>query len=184
MPVLVAYASKHGATREIAERIAESLRSAGQPAELHPVHDTGELAEYDGFVVGSATYMGHWHKEATAFVNDHREVLAQRPVWLFSSGPLGTKATDVHGQDLRRASEPKEIADLLEMIHPRQHRVFFGVLDPSGLSFPERTLRKLPAARAIMPEGDFRDWDEIEGWAQDIAAEMTELLAPPQDASP
>jgi menaquinone-dependent protoporphyrinogen oxidase len=167
--ILVAYASKHGATRAIAERIADRLRAAGQQAEARPVRAAGELAGYDAVVVGSATYAGHWLKEAAEFVRRNRAVLATRPVWLFSSGPLGTQATDAKGQDLRVAAEPKEVAEFREAIGPRDHHVFFGVLDPGKLGFAERALRKLPAGRALLPEGDFRDWQEIEAWAESIA---------------
>jgi menaquinone-dependent protoporphyrinogen oxidase len=177
MSILVAYASKHGATVEIAERIAESLREAGQDADARPVHEAGDLDDYEGFVLGSATYMGHWLKEAVAFVATNREVLAKRPVWLFSSGPLGTEATDAKGVDLRTSAEPKELPEFQETIHPRDHHVFYGVLDPGKLTFTERSMRRLPAARAILPEGDFRDWDEIQDWAYGIAQEMTKLDA-------
>jgi menaquinone-dependent protoporphyrinogen oxidase len=172
--ILVAYASKHGATREIAERIADTLRAAGQQAEARPVQATGDLAGYDALVVGSAAYAGHWLKEASEFLRRNRTILAGRPVWLFSSGPLGTKATDAKGQDLRVAAEPKEIAELRQTLEPRDHHVFFGALDPGKLSFAERSLRKLPAARAMLPEGDFRDWAEIETWASGIAHELAE----------
>ena len=76
MPVLVAYASKHGATREIAERIAQTLTAAGQQAQACPVTAAGDLTGYGGFVVGSAVYMGHWQKEAAEFVRRNRAVLA------------------------------------------------------------------------------------------------------------
>jgi len=56
MPVLVVYASKHGATRGIAGRIAAGLRTAGCQAEVRPVKDAGDLAAYDAFVIGSAAY--------------------------------------------------------------------------------------------------------------------------------
>jgi menaquinone-dependent protoporphyrinogen oxidase len=95
----------------------------------------------------------------------NRDLLAHRPVWLFSTGPLGTDATDAtdaKGVDLRTTAEPNEIPGFREAIHPRDHHVFFGALDPGRLTFAEKTLRKLPAARAMMPEGDFRDWTEIE----------------------
>ena len=177
MLVLVGYASKHGATKEMAERIAESLRSAGLQADARPVGDVGDLEAYEGFVVGSAAYMGHWMKDAVAFVRGQQHLLAQRPVWLFSSGPLGTEATNAKGEDLRDAAEPKELPEFEETIHPQEHRVFFGALDPGRLSFTERSLRKLPAARAMMPEGDFRDWDEIQAWAQGIAEQMTQMDA-------
>jgi menaquinone-dependent protoporphyrinogen oxidase len=172
--ILVAYASKHGATREIAERIADTLRAAGQQVEARPVQAAGDLAGYDALVIGSAAYAGHWLKEASEFLRRNRTILAGRPVWLFSSGPLGTKATDAKGQDLRVAAEPKEIAELRQTLEPRDHRVFFGALDPGKLSFAERSLRKLPAARAMLPEGDFRDWTEIKTWASGIAHELTE----------
>jgi menaquinone-dependent protoporphyrinogen oxidase len=177
MSILVAYATKHGATQEIAERIAESLREAGQDADARSVSEAGDLDDYEGFVLGSAAYMGHWLKDAAAFVDSNRDALANRPVWLFSSGPLGTEATDAKGVDLRTSAEPKELTEFQRTIHPRDHHVFFGVLDPGKLSFTERSLRKLPAARAILPEGDFRDWDEIQDWAYGIAQQMTKLDA-------
>ena len=177
MSILVAYASKHGATKELAERISKDLRSAGLQAEARAVGDVGDLGAYEGFVVGSAAYMGHWMKDAVAFVRGQQHLLAQRPVWLFSSGPLGSEATNAKGEDLRAAAEPKELPEFQETIHPREHRVFFGALDPGRLSFTERSLRKLPAARAILPEGDFRDWDEIQVWAQGIAKQMAQMDA-------
>lgn len=184
MTILVVYASKHGATQKIAERIVDTLAAAGQRAEARSVERAGDLTEFTGFVVGSATYMGHWMKEAAAFVRENRKFLTQRPVWLFSSGPLGTELTDAHGADLRTAAEPKEIAELREAIAPRDHRVFFGALDPALLDFRERALRRLPAARAIMPEGDFRDWAQIEEWAKGIAQETTEPPAAHKTTSP
>jgi menaquinone-dependent protoporphyrinogen oxidase len=177
MSILVAYATKHGATEQIAERIAESLREAGQDADALPVSEAADLGDYEGFVLGSAVYMGHWLKDAAAFVDSNRDALASRPVWLFTSGPLGTEAKDAKGADPRTSAEPKELTELQESIHPQDHHVFFGVLDPGKLSFAERSLRKLPAARTILPEGDFRDWDEIQDWAYGIAQEMTKLDA-------
>lgn len=172
MSILVLYASKHGATQGIAERLARTLADSGQQVQVRSVQDAGAVDGYDAFVIGSAIYMGHWLKPASAFVARHRDLLASHPVWLFSSGPLGTEPTDSEGKDLREASEPTEIAELVAPIHPRQHRGFFGALDPDALTLPERALRRLPAARAIMPEGDFRDWLEIDEWAADIAQQM------------
>lgn len=177
MSILVAYASKHGATQEIAERIAGGLRVAGRDAEVQLVEEADDLADHEGFVVGSAAYSTHWLKEAADFVRRNRDLLAQRPVWLFSSGPLSAEAMDAKGHDLRAAAEPKEIPEFREAIHPREHRVFFGALDPDSLSFAERSLRRLPAARAILPEGDFRDWARIDEWAAGIAQEMARLDA-------
>lgn len=173
--VLVVYASRHGATRGIAERIAARLGQGGVEATLKSTEQAGDLAGYDAFVIGSAAYAFHWLKEATAFVRRNRSLLASRPVWLFSSGPLGTEATDAQGRDVRAAAEPREWAEFRDAIHPRDQRIFFGAYDPEGkpIGFMERLTRMMPAARAAMPVGDFRDWDEIEAWAATIADELT-----------
>ena len=180
MTVLVAYDTRHGATRGIAERIAENLREAGQEADVRPVQEPGDLVDYDGFVLGSATYSAHWLKDATEFVRGNRDLLAQRPVWLFSSGPLGDGADGGRCVNLYAADEPKEVPELREAIHPREYRVFCGALDPGELSFAEQSLRALPAARATLRQGDFRDWDEIQDWAYGIAQEMTRLDGTPR----
>ena len=174
MPVLVVYASRHGATRGIAERIAEKLTDEGHPAQARSVQEASGLEGYDAFVIGSATYAFHWMDEALAFVKRNSAVVARHPVWLFSSGPLGNEAKDAKGQDLLKATVPKEISELQEVVQARDHRVFFGALDPDTLGFAERALRKLPAARAGLPEGDFRDWAEIDAWAGDIARELAQ----------
>ncbi|WP_292366419.1 flavodoxin domain-containing protein [Methanoculleus sp. UBA208] len=166
MNVIVVYKSRYGSTRGIAEFIAEKLREHDVQAEARSVDTDPDPGEYDAAVIGSAVYMEHWMKEAAEIVRRNRTVLAERPVWLFSSGPLrlepGTSPDDPE-------LEPKEIAEFREVIHPRDHRVFFGALDPGRLGLQHRLIRKLPAGRALLPEGDFRDWDEIEAWTGGIA---------------
>jgi menaquinone-dependent protoporphyrinogen oxidase len=170
--ILVAHASKHGATAGIAERIGSALAAEGHDVDVQPVRDIRDLSSYEVFVIGSAAYMGRWMKDATEFVRRNSTVLAARPVWLFTSGPLGAKATDEEGRDLREVSDPRELPELVEAVHPRQHRVFFGVLDPSRLTLAERALRRLPAGRELLPEGDFRDWSDVDAWTRDIAGEL------------
>jgi len=161
MTVLVAYASKHGSTQGIAERIAEKLRQLGKEAEVRPVDAVEDPGSYEAFVIGSAVYYGSWLKEATEWVHRNQAILAQRPVWLFSSGPLGTEVKDAEQQ-------PKEMAEFQQAIRPRDERIFFGALDHNRLSFAERMVLK--AVRA--PEGDFRDWQAIDAWAESIARDL------------
>ena len=174
MRVLVAYASRHGATQGIAERIAETLKAVGIDATAQPVASVKSVAGYDAFVIGSAAYMFHWLKEAVALVRRDRGVLAGKPVWLFSSGPLGTEALDAQGRDQKVAAVPKEIAELAESVHAREHRVFFGAYEPDRkpIGLAERLVRLMPAARNALPKGDFRDWPEIEAWAAAIAQDL------------
>jgi menaquinone-dependent protoporphyrinogen oxidase len=161
MTILIAYASKHGSTQGIAERIAEQLRQLGKEAEARPVEEVSDPGSYEAFVIGSAIYYGSWLKEATEWVRRNQAVLAARPVWLFSSGPLGTEVKDAEQQ-------PKEMTEFQQAIRPREQRIFFGALDHSYLSFAERVMVK--AVRA--PEGDFRDWHVIEAWAASIARNL------------
>lgn len=177
MRILVAYASQHGATRGIAERIADQLRLAGHVADARPAVEAGDLTEYDAFVIGAAAYIGRWLKDASELVRANVGLLATRPTWLFSSGPLGTQPTDAQGRDQRQAAVPKEFAELGAAIHPRDLRVFFGALDPSKLGLRDRAIRTMPAGRALLPEGDFRDWSEIDGWAAGIAHDLAPVVA-------
>jgi menaquinone-dependent protoporphyrinogen oxidase len=179
MNVLVVYASRHGATRGIAERIAQTLRGSELVVTLLPVEDVREPGHYDAFVVGSAAYMYRWLGEATSFVKHNRALLASRPLWLFSSGPLGTETVDEQGRDVLEAMAPKEFAELRGALHPRGERVFFGAWDPSQppIGLAERFTRLMPAARDALPAGDFRDWPEIEAWAASIADELTRVPA-------
>lgn len=173
MSVLVTYASKHGATQGIAERIAQTLRHEGSEVDLLPLDAVRDVSRYEAVVIGSAVYYGSWLKTALEFVRSQRAVLATRPVWLFSCGPLGSEVHDTEQQ-------PKELGELQASVGPRDHRVFFGALDAHTLSFPERMVVK--AVRA--PEGDFRDWNAIEAWATTIAMSLPLHPERPGDAAP
>ena len=175
MNVLVAYASRHGATREIGQRIAERLRAAGLEAEAQQVTAVRDIAAYQAYVIGSAVYLGHWQQEAAELVRHNHRLLRKRSTWLFSSGPLGVELGAGDGLDPRVAAEPSEIGQFRKAIRSRGDRVFFGALDSARLGLLTRAIRVLPSGRALLPAGDFRDWRDIDGWADAIARE---LMAP------
>ena len=171
MTILVAYATRHGATAGIAERIAATLTESGQPAEARPVEEVTSVDGYDAVVLGGAAYMFHWLKPAVKFARKHRAVLAARPVWLFSSGPLGTDLVDKDGKDVLQATRPKEFDQLTDLLRPRGEQIFFGAYDPDAkpIGMGEHIVRQMPATRDTMPAGDFRDWAAIDTWARGIA---------------
>ena len=173
MSILVAYASRHGSTRGIAERIAERLRANGLAADVHPAAEVRDAGRYDAFVVGGAAYMFHWLKDATTFVKRNRALLAERPTWLFSSGPVGTDTVDKQGRDVLETTVPKEFPELRDAIHPRGEKVFFGAVDPAArpVGLAERVVSLMPAGKDALPKGDFRDWPAIDAWADQIAHE-------------
>jgi menaquinone-dependent protoporphyrinogen oxidase len=161
MAVLVAVASRHGATREIAQAIARALREEGLEVEFADAAEVTDVAEYEAVVLGSAVYLGRWLEPARALVERHAAALAARPTWLFSSGPIGDPPKP-------EANDAVQIAEIAARVRARDHRLFAGKLDKTTLGFGERAV--VLAFRA--PEGDFRDWDEIAAWAGKIAASL------------
>jgi len=177
MRVLVAYASRSGSTKGIAEFVGERLREHGAQVDVQGVEAGKNLADYDAFVIGSAVYYYHWLKEAKQFISQNRNVLASRPVWIFSSGPTGPRATDKKGRDLKEVSGPKEIDELRQMVNPRDHRVFFGAFYRDRLKGASSMFaRWIPKDE----EGDFRDWKEIGAWTDGIAEALSSPTAPPR----
>lgn len=162
MTVLVAAASRHGATREIADEIGETLRHAlaslGEDARVDVLfaENVYDVSGYDAFVLGSAVYSGRWLDAARRLVEWHRDELASRPVWLFSSGPAGPVAA---GDDL-------DVTDVARLSGAHQHRVFAGKLDRTRLSLPERAV----AGALGFRDGDYREWAGIRDWALAIAS--------------
>ncbi|HEY1293774.1 MAG TPA: flavodoxin domain-containing protein [Chloroflexota bacterium] len=172
MTILVAYASKHGSTASIAERIGDTLRARGYAADVKPIGDVDDLSPYAASVIGGAVYFGSWLKDLTKFIDRHQLTLAEHPVWLFSSGPLGNETSDVQGCDVRESSVPKEVDSVASTVHARDHRVFFGALDHTTFNVCERLLWTLPPTHSLLVEGDFRDWPDVESWAMGIANQL------------
>ena len=159
--VLVSAGSKHGATAEIAERMGAVLRERGHDADVLAPGQVGDLAPYQAVVLGSAVYAGHWVAEAKELAERLAGLKPGIETWLFSSGPIGDPP--------KPEEDAVDVAEVMEKTSAREHRVFSGKIDKSKLGFGEKAI--LIAVRA--PEGDFRDWDEIEAWAREIADSLT-----------
>jgi menaquinone-dependent protoporphyrinogen oxidase len=165
--VLVAYATKYGATAEIAEKIGEVLRQAGLRADVLPADRVSDLTPYKAVVLGSGVYIGKWRKEAVKFLKANETVLAGKLVWLFSSGPTGEGEPVELTQGWRFPGKLQPIAD---RIGPHDIAVFHGAVDLNKLNFIEKWMIKNVKA----PLGDFRDWEAITSWATAIADELKE----------
>jgi len=161
MRVLVSAASEHGATGEIAEAIGRTLRERGLDVAVIAAGSVDAVEPYDAVVLGSAVYAGHWLKPAKDLVERDAAALAVRPVWLFSSGPVGDPSRKLVK---KMGEDPVDLPALLEATGAREHRMFAGKLEPRALSRPQRLALKLFRLR-----GDFREWDTIESWATGIA---------------
>ncbi len=165
MNVLIAVASKHGATVEIARAIGRTLSETGLVCQVQEIDQETNPNGYDAVVIGSAVYMGHWMEVATRFVQTYATELAARPIWLFSSGPVGKPPYPDPGT--------LKLDEIQALTDARGHRQFGGVMNRDQLGL----LPRLMATIIRAPKGDFRDWDEVRAWSREIAAAL-QLAAP------
>jgi len=163
--VLVTAASRYGATDEIAEAIGKTLAEHGFAVAVIPPGEVSDVDGYDAVILGSAVYTGHWLDAATDLVKRCRSGLAARPVWLFSSGPVG-EPTGKLAQAM--AKDPVDLPAIRAATGARDHQMFAGKLDCRSMSMIQR------AALLAFPglNGDFRDWDKIRQWANGIAQQL------------
>lgn len=163
--VLVVYATKYGATAEIATKIGDELREAGIEATVSSVKDVDDINPYNAIILGSGVYIGKWRKEAVKFLQSNQELLSGKAVWVFSSGPTGKGEPETL---LKGWRFPKAQQALIEKINPVNITVFHGSLDEKELS----GLEKWMINKVDAPTGDFRDWKSITEWAQGIANQL------------
>jgi menaquinone-dependent protoporphyrinogen oxidase len=170
--ILVAYASKHGATEEIAYKIGEVLKQQSLQADVQPADRVVTLKNYRAVILGSAVYAGQWQKSAVNFLETYERQLAEMPVWFFSSGPTGTgdPVELMKGWRFPTAQQP-----LANRIQPRDIALFHGEIDMTKINFAERLIIKGVKA----PTGDYRDWEAVTTWAKGIAESMKLPLTQP-----
>lgn len=163
--ILVAYASKYGATAGIAEKIGEVLRQDGFQVDVLPADNVKDITPYKAIIIGSASYIGQWRKEAVKLLSNNEKSLAERQIWLFSSGPLG----EGDAAELMKGWRfPEKLRPVIDRIQPRDITVFHGAIDMTKLN----ALEKFAIKKVKSPIGDFRDWDAITSWAKAISQEL------------
>ena len=153
--ILIAYATKHGSTREVATAIANTVAATGDEVDLRDAAQVGELNGYDGVVLGGSLYMGRWHPDAVGFLEQHCDALATIPIAVFAMGPKTLEDADVESARVQLDRALGKFPDLALT----NVAIFGGVIDPHKLRFP---LSHLPAS-------DARDWKAIAAWARDVA---------------
>ena len=157
--VLVAYATKYGATREVAEAVAAALRGHGADVKVRAAGEAIDVDRYSAVVLGGALFYFRWHRDAKRFLTHHRAALVRLPVAVFALGPLGDSA-----EEMKDAREQLDgILAKSPWLSPASVAVFGGRLDPARLRFPDANpaMKKLPAC-------DLRDWDAIQDWANSL----------------
>ncbi|MFG2549359.1 flavodoxin domain-containing protein [Streptomyces sp. NPDC048581] len=166
MDVLVGYATAHGSTRGVAERLAVGLGRAGLKADVRPLEGVADADAYGAFVLGSAVHNQSWLDPARRFVRENLDLLASRPVWIYSVGMPG--ALRGPWKRLGPMEAPVIVQSLPAGLSYRGHALFSGVIRASQLPLGGRIRFRLLGGRY----GDFRDWAAVDGWTAGIAAEL------------
>lgn len=162
---LVVYASKYGATRSIAERVGERLKSHGIEVDIGPADTAGDPRTYDAVVAGSALYMFRWLSGMVRYLKRHSRSLADKKLWLFSSGPTTEKDLD----EMRGTWKlPSNAAAAVEGLNVQGNEVFGGAADPAQMKGFHRWVWKKVQAE----QNDARDWEAMDSWADEIAASL------------
>jgi menaquinone-dependent protoporphyrinogen oxidase len=166
--VLVAYASKRGSTKEIAEAVAKALRGAGLEADCLSTDEVESLEPYNAVVLGSAVYMKRWRGDARHFLRTYGWRLEHLPFWVFSSGPVGEPEKDDPSW-----IEPSKVVKRIEQLGTRGHVVFGGRVPTE----PHGPMEKAMVDNTPPEYRDRRDWGEIHAWAIGIASELKPPLS-------
>jgi menaquinone-dependent protoporphyrinogen oxidase len=156
---LVAYATRHGATVEVAEAIAETLHSGGAEAEVLPAADATDLTPYDAVILGSPIYSSEWLPAAREFVAAHRATLSEMPTACFVLAIRLHDDSEVIRETIAGYLTPERVT-----MQPVSIGYFAGALDLSKLS----AITRLQVQTKNLPEGDFRDWEAIRAWAASL----------------
>ncbi|MEU4000708.1 flavodoxin domain-containing protein [Streptomyces fungicidicus] len=160
--VLITYGSTNGSTERIAETVAGVLREDGLTVETLPARSVRDVAPYDAVVAGGGLYAGRWQKDARRFLRRHRRALAERPLYLFSSGPLDPSASE---RDIPPVHGVRKAATRLDA---REHITFGGCLEEGAKGWVAGMILRNGKG------GDYRDFTAIESWAAHVADELTQ----------
>jgi menaquinone-dependent protoporphyrinogen oxidase len=162
--ILVTFATIHGSTQQVAEKVAATLREQGLAVDLKPAKQVRSLDPYRAVVLGAPLYMFHWHRDALNFLSKHRAALAHKPVAIFALGPINKVEKEF--QDAR-AMLDKELTKFT-WLAPVAIEVMGGKLEPAEFRFPYNLI---PAMNK-MPASDIRDWAAIHAWASSLPAKF------------
>ena len=169
--VLVAYGSTYGSTAEIAQAIGTTLRVAGLEVDVKRAREVRSLEPYRAVVVGSAVYMARWRRDAMRLLRRGRKELAQREVWVFSSGPVAEEKGEPDEQQ-ERWTKPKRVERLAREIKAHEHVVFGRRVSGDVGGFLSKNMAKNTPPKIR----DRRDWTAIEAWATRIADSLQDQL--------
>lgn len=136
MKTLILYATKYGATEEIARRIANTMPGA-------TIHHLGKgnrptLNDFDCVIIGSGLMAGMIYKEAKEYVSQNAEALLSKKLGLFLSGIDANRGAEFFGNNF--PAELLQAASAAEFLG--------GIFDPKKVGMLGRFVVKIAAKRS------------------------------------
>jgi menaquinone-dependent protoporphyrinogen oxidase len=180
--ILVLYASTHGHTAKIAERIAATLGEEGATVDLREVPASASQvspADYDAVVLGASIHAGHHQRALVKWAERHHTALTATPSAFFSV--CLTAADDTEES---RVATRGYLDDFVETTGwtPDRSVTFAGALQYREYEIATRVLMRLLMRRMHHPtdasqDYDYTDWDGVERWARELAATFTPAVS-------
>jgi len=117
--ILIVYATRTGETQTIADLIGEGVRMAGHQANVvnvKTIKGEADLAGYDGYVFGSATYHGEMLQAMKTFLfMAEKALLEGKPGGAFGSFGWSGEANDRIYQTMKNIFKMDMVADSLRL---------------------------------------------------------------------
>jgi len=173
MKVLVAYATAHGSTKEVAQAIGDVLTANGLNVTVQDVRLVSGVNDFDAFVFGSAIHAGTWLPELKGFLRAYEPQLVNKPVYFWMSC---IRVMEQYGME--HVLEFYTVPEFMSKLNVRAITAFAGKLDLQNVDWHERWTLSARYDGSSWPsnfDGDFRDWDKIRAWANQIVQDIKTL---------
>jgi len=182
--VLIAYGSRYGSCKDVADELANILTTEGLQADVWDLKNkkipSSPLDSYDGFIIGSGIKINKWTKEAENLLKDYNGVAK-------SDAVLGIFVCCGKALDEKEESVKQYIEKYIDMygLDPKIYDSFgpsFDLTKDSKVGFLGKKMLKGIAKEMGKKQGvevkdgekyDFRDWDKIREFAQEYKEHVT-----------
>lgn len=167
--LLLVYHSVEGQTARVAERIAATVRAAGDTIDVYDADDAPAPGDHQLVVLGDSIHAGRHSRSLERYATRHRDQLSAVPVALFQVSLTSANDDAAHTAEAQRL-----VHTFLEHtgIEPDIVGLFAGALAYTRYGWFKRTLMKRVAAAEdgdsdTSTDHEYTNWDAVDEFAGD-----------------